>query len=71
MNDIPGFWAPLSAFREMVFGTHTSGRGVAFTRNPATGEKKLFAEFLMNAQGEDVVGIRTPGRQLTSPSTQL
>ena len=47
----------------MVYGNKgdTSGTGVAFTRNPATGEKKLFGEFLMNAQGEDVVaGIRTP-----------
>ena len=47
----------------MVFGNmgETSGTGVAFTRNPATGEKKLYGEFLMNAQGEDVVaGIRTP-----------
>ena len=47
----------------MVFGNagNTSGTGVAFTRDPATGEKKLFGEYLMNAQGEDVVaGIRTP-----------
>ena len=47
----------------MAFGNmgETSGTGVAFTRNPATGEKKLFGEFLMNAQGEDVVaGVRTP-----------
>lgn len=47
----------------MVYGNRgeTSGTGVAFTRNPATGEKKLYGEFLMNAQGEDVVaGIRTP-----------
>ena len=47
----------------MVFGNtgDTSGTGVAFTRNPATGEKKLFGEFLLNAQGEDVVaGVRTP-----------
>ena len=49
--------------QSMVFGNmgETSGTGVAFTRNPATGENKLFGEFLMNAQGEDVVaGIRTP-----------
>ncbi len=63
MNDIPGSWGTAVSVQEMVFGNlgNTSGTGVAFTRNPATGEKKLFGEFLMNAQGEDVVaGIRTP-----------
>ena len=63
MNDIPGSWGTAVTVQEMVFGNlgNTSGTGVAFTRNPATGEKKLFGEFLMNAQGEDVVaGIRTP-----------
>ena len=63
MNDIPGSWGTAVNVQEMVFGNlgDTSGTGVAFTRNPATGEKKLFGEFLMNAQGEDVVaGIRTP-----------
>ncbi|MBP8641084.1 MAG: pyruvate, phosphate dikinase [Oscillospiraceae bacterium] len=63
MNDIPGSWGTAVSVQEMVFGNlgDTSGTGVAFTRNPATGEKKLFGEFLMNAQGEDVVaGIRTP-----------
>ena len=63
MNDIPGSWGTAVSVQEMVFGNlgETSGTGVAFTRNPATGEKKLFGEFLMNAQGEDVVaGIRTP-----------
>ena len=63
MNDIPGDWGTAVNVQEMVFGNmgDTSGTGVAFTRNPATGEKKLFGEFLMNAQGEDVVaGIRTP-----------
>lgn len=63
MNDIPGSWGTAVTVQEMVFGNlgETSGTGVAFTRNPATGEKKLFGEFLMNAQGEDVVaGIRTP-----------
>ena len=63
MNDIPGSWGTAVTVQEMVFGNlgDTSGTGVAFTRNPATGEKKLFGEFLMNAQGEDVVaGIRTP-----------
>ena len=63
MYDIPGDWGTAVNVQEMVFGNlgDTSGTGVAFTRNPATGEKKLFGEFLMNAQGEDVVaGIRTP-----------
>ena len=63
MNDIPGSWGTAVNVQSMVFGNmgDTSGTGVAFTRNPATGEKKLFGEFLMNAQGEDVVaGIRTP-----------
>jgi len=63
MNDIPASWGTAVNVQEMVFGNlgDTSGTGVAFTRNPATGEKKLFGEFLMNAQGEDVVaGIRTP-----------
>ncbi len=63
MNDIPSSWGTAVNVQAMVFGNmgETSGTGVAFTRNPATGEKKLFGEFLMNAQGEDVVaGIRTP-----------
>jgi pyruvate,orthophosphate dikinase len=63
MNDIPYSWGTAVNVQMMVFGNmgDTSGTGVAFTRNPATGEKKLFGEFLMNAQGEDVVaGIRTP-----------
>ena len=63
MNDIPGDWGTAVSVQMMVFGNtgDTSGTGVAFTRNPATGEKKLFGEFLMNAQGEDVVaGVRTP-----------
>jgi len=63
MNDIPHDWGTAVNVQSMVFGNtgDTSGTGVAFTRNPATGEKKLFGEFLMNAQGEDVVaGIRTP-----------
>ncbi len=63
MNDIPGSWGTAVNVQSMVFGNtgDTSGTGVAFTRNPATGEKKLFGEFLMNAQGEDVVaGVRTP-----------
>lgn len=63
MNDIPSSWGTAVNVQAMVFGNtgDTSGTGVAFTRNPATGEKKLFGEFLMNAQGEDVVaGVRTP-----------
>ncbi len=63
MNDIPSDWGTAVNVQQMVFGNtgDTSGTGVAFTRNPATGEKKLFGEFLMNAQGEDVVaGVRTP-----------
>ena len=63
MNDIPSSWGTAVNVQSMVFGNmgNTSGTGVAFTRNPATGEKKLFGEFLMNAQGEDVVaGVRTP-----------
>ena len=63
MNDIPYSWGTAVNVQSMVFGNfgETSGTGVAFTRDPATGEKKLFGEYLMNAQGEDVVaGIRTP-----------
>ena len=63
MNDIPGDWGTAVNVQEMVFGNmgDTSGTGVAFSRNPATGEKGLYGEFLMNAQGEDVVaGVRTP-----------
>ncbi len=63
MNDIPYSWGTAVNVQAMVFGNtgNNSGTGVAFTRNPATGEKKLFGEFLMNAQGEDVVaGVRTP-----------
>jgi len=63
MNDIPGDWGTAVNVQSMVFGNmgDTSGTGVAFSRNPATGDKGLYGEFLMNAQGEDVVaGIRTP-----------
>ena len=63
LNDIPGDWGTAVNVQEMVFGNmgDDCGTGVAFTRNPATGENKLFGEYLMNAQGEDVVaGIRTP-----------
>lgn len=62
-NDIPASWGTAVNVQSMVYGNmgNDSGTGVAFTRNPATGEKKLFGEFLINAQGEDVVaGIRTP-----------
>jgi len=63
MNEIPYDWGTAVNVQAMVFGNggDTSGTGVAFTRNPATGEKALFGEYLINAQGEDVVaGIRTP-----------
>ena len=63
MNNIPSDWGTAVNVQTMVFGNlgETSGTGVAFTRNPATGEKRFYGEFLMNAQGEDVVaGIRTP-----------
>ena len=63
LNDIPGSWGTAVNVQEMVYGNmgENSGTGVAFTRNPATGEKKLYGEYLINAQGEDVVaGIRTP-----------
>ncbi|MDD3453567.1 MAG: pyruvate, phosphate dikinase [Bacilli bacterium] len=63
MNDIPSSWGTAVNVQEMVYGNlgNTSGTGVAFTRNPATGENKLYGEYLINAQGEDVVaGIRTP-----------
>ncbi len=63
LNDIPSSWGTAVNVQEMVFGNmgNDCGTGVAFTRNPSTGEKKLYGEFLMNAQGEDVVaGIRTP-----------
>jgi len=63
MNDIPSDWGTAVNVQAMVFGNmgNDSGTGVAFTRNPSTGEKVLYGEFLMNAQGEDVVaGIRTP-----------
>ncbi len=69
MNDIPGDWGTAVNVQTMVFGNKgdTSGTGVAFTRNPATGEKGIFGEYLINAQGEDVVaGVRTP-----SPISQL
>ncbi|MDR1815736.1 MAG: pyruvate, phosphate dikinase [Clostridiales Family XIII bacterium] len=63
MNDIPSSWGTAVNVQSMVFGNmgDTSGTGVAFSRNPATGDKGLYGEFLMNAQGEDVVaGVRTP-----------
>ena len=63
MNDIPSSWGTAVNVQEMVYGNKGDdcGTGVAFTRNPATGEKKLYGEYLMNAQGEDVVaGVRTP-----------
>ena len=63
LNDIPSEWGTAVNVQEMVFGNmgEDCGTGVAFSRNPATGENKIFGEYLMNAQGEDVVaGIRTP-----------
>ena len=69
MNEIPYDWGTAVNVQAMVFGNSgdKSGTGVAFTRNPATGEKALFGEYLINAQGEDVVaGVRTP-----SPISQL
>ena len=63
LNDIPGDWGTAVNVQEMVFGNmgDDCGTGVAFTRDPATGENKIFGEYLMNAQGEDVVaGVRTP-----------
>ncbi|WP_105176179.1 pyruvate, phosphate dikinase [Clostridium cagae] len=63
LNDIPGEWGTAVNVQEMVFGNkgETSGTGVVFSRNPATGENLIYGEYLMNAQGEDVVaGIRTP-----------
>ncbi len=63
MNDIPGDWGTAVNVQTMVFGNkgETSGTGVAFTRNPSTGAKGIFGEYLINAQGEDVVaGVRTP-----------
>ena len=69
MNDIPSNWGTAVNVQRMVFGNfgETSGTGVAFSRNPATGENVLYGEYLMNAQGEDIVaGIRTP-----NPISQL
>ncbi|HAU84967.1 MAG TPA: pyruvate, phosphate dikinase [Lachnospiraceae bacterium] len=63
MNDIPGDWGTAVNVQAMVFGNmgNTSGTGVAFTRNPSTGAKGIYGEYLINAQGEDVVaGVRTP-----------
>ncbi|MDD2504730.1 MAG: pyruvate, phosphate dikinase [Bacilli bacterium] len=63
LNNIPSSWGTAVNIQEMVYGNmgETSGSGVAFTRNPATGEDELYGEYLINAQGEDVVaGIRTP-----------
>lgn len=73
MNDIPSSWGTAVNVQEMVFGNmgDTSGTGVAFTRNPATGEKKIYGEYLINAQGEDVVaGIRTP-KPITTLETDM
>lgn len=68
INNIPSNWGTAVNVQSMVFGNmgNTSGTGVAFTRNPATGENKLYGEYLINAQGEDVVaGVRTPSQIAT------
>ena len=72
MNNIPDSWGTAVNVQEMVYGnlSENSGTGVAFTRNPSSGENELFGEYLMNAQGEDVVaGIRTPNPILTLKET--
>ena len=64
INGIPDDWGTAANVMAMVFGNrgNDSGTGVTFTRNPATGAKRVYGEFLLNAQGEDVVaGIRNPG----------
>src|SRR5690606_13455068 len=63
INNIPGDWGTAVNVQSMVFGNlgDSSGTGVAFTRDPSTGEKVYYGEYLLNAQGEDVVaGVRTP-----------
>ncbi len=72
LHDIPESWGTAVNVQAMVFGNmgETSATGVAFTRNPSTGEKKLYGEFLVNAQGEDVVaGIRTPQNITERPAS--
>ncbi|WMW23384.1 pyruvate, phosphate dikinase [Methanolobus mangrovi] len=72
LNNIPGEWGTAVNVQSMVYGNmgETSGTGVAFTRDPATGDKRFFGEYLMNAQGEDVVaGIRTPESIVTLENT--
>ena len=72
LHDIPESWGTAVNVQAMVFGNmgDTSATGVAFTRNPSTGEKRLYGEFLINAQGEDVVaGIRTP-QEITESGAQ-
>lgn len=74
LNDIPASWGTAVNVQSMVFGNmgDTSATGVAFTRNPSTGEKELYGEYLINAQGEDVVaGIRTPQSITNSGKKQL
>lgn len=74
LNDIPASWGTAVNVQSMVFGNmgDTSATGVAFTRNPSTGEKELYGEYLINAQGEDVVaGIRTPQSITISGKKQL
>ena len=74
LNDIPASWGTAVNVQSMVFGNmgDTSATGVAFTRNPSTGEKELYGEYLINAQGEDVVaGIRTPQSITNAGKKQL
>ncbi|WP_426036850.1 pyruvate, phosphate dikinase [Brevundimonas sp. DC300-4] len=74
MHDIPESWGTAVNIQSMVFGNmgETSATGVAFTRNPSTGESKLYGEFLINAQGEDVVaGIRTPQSLTTAGREEM
>src|SRR3989442_3865488 len=72
LHTVPESWGTAVSVQAMVFGNmgETSATGVAFTRNPSTGEKRLYGEFLINAQGEDVVaGIRTP-QEITEAARQ-
>ena len=74
MNDIPDDWGTAVNVQAMVFGNmgDDCGTGVAFTRNPATGENEFYGEFLINAQGEDVVaGVRTPRAGRSSSKDDL
>jgi pyruvate,orthophosphate dikinase len=74
LNDIPESWGTAVNVQSMVFGNmgESSATGVAFTRDPSTGEKRFYGEYLVNAQGEDVVaGIRTPAPISNSRKAEL